>query len=445
VPNHCASLTKGLPWILLLTLFGAACNAPAPSGATAPTSPSANAALSSTATSAPTDTPTVAPSPTPGPAGMAVVGPVETVFDWSADRCTRLDIPDLPARAFRDADGNVQLISSHIETRRMIGPTLDEVTRDCTVRMASDHNPDPALFDDNQWIAAPYTEDGTTIYALVHQEYHGWEHSTDCASVDHFQCWYNSITLALSTDGGQSYDEAATPPGHLVAALPDRYQAETGPNGVFEPSNIVKKDGAYYAFVRIDATSSDEQRICLMRTEDLSDPASWRFWDGDGFNVRMGDPYTMPDSALGGMPCAGISPDTLGIMDQSVTFNTYLNRYVMVGITATHIDGREVWGVLYSTSSDLIHWDQRQLLFEAKLPWTWQPGDDPYLLYATLLDPNSPSQDFETSGKTGYVYFTRFNRPQAEPLDRDLVRVPVEFFQTPAEAQAATVPFVIQP
>lgn len=442
-PHHRLILADALS-ALLLGLVISGCNAPLPPATHQP-GPAATAAPTAQPTKAPSATPTFVPSPTPGPAGIAVVGPVETVFDWSGDRCATLDIPDLPARAFRDADGNVQLISSHLETRRMIGPSLDDVTRDCTVLMTSDHDPDPSLFDDNQWIAAPYTEDGTTIYALVHQEYHGWEHGSDCASDDHFFCWYNSVTLALSTDAGQTYDEAAAPPGQLVAALPDRYQAGAGPNGVFEPSNIVKKDGAFYAFVRIDETSGDQQRICLMRTQDLSDPGSWRFWDGEGFNAQMGDPYTMPDSLLGGVPCASISFETLGVMDQSVTFNTYLNRYVMVGTTATHIDGREVWGVLYSTSGDLIHWDQSQLLFEAELPWTYQPGDDPYLLYATLLDPASTSRNFETSGKTGYVYFTRFNQPQAQPLDRDLVRVPVEFFDTPGDAKAAAVPFVIQP
>jgi len=429
---------------LLLAMVVAGCNAPL-QPATGQPSSAATPALTAQPTMGPSATPTLAPSPTAEPAGMAVVGPVETVFDWSTNRCATDDIPDLPARAFMDADGNIQLISSHIQTRRMIGPALDTVARDCTIRMRSDHNADPSLFDDNEWLAAPYTEDGSTIYALIHMEYHGWEHSSDCQPPNHFPCWYNSVTLASSTDAGASYADAADPPNQLVASLPDRYQAGAGPYGVLEPSNIVKKDGYYYDFVRIDETNSDQQRICLMRTDDLTTAGSWRFWDGEGFNVQMGDPYALPDSALGGVPCAPISPDTLGVMDQSVTFNTYLNRYVMVGITAIHLEGREVWGVLYSTSDDLIHWDQRQLLFEAKLPWTWQPGDGAYMLYSSLLDPNSTSRNFETSGQTAYVYFTRFNRPQAQPLDRDLVRVPVEFFTSVSDAKSAAVPFVIQP
>ncbi|NIT80066.1 MAG: hypothetical protein GWO44_25000, partial [Thermoplasmata archaeon] len=82
----------------------------------------------------------------------------------------------------------------------------------------------------------------------------------------------------------------------------------------------------------------------------------------------------------------------------------------------------------------MIEWDDRQLLTEVELSWTYQPGDDVYLLYPSLLDPESDSRNFETSDKTAYVYFTRFNQPGGDPLDRDLVRVPVEFFETVEEA-----------
>jgi hypothetical protein len=38
-----------------------------------------------------------------------------------------------------------------------------------------------------------------------------------------------------------------------------------------EPSSIIKgRDGAYYAFIRIDEYRSDQQRVCLLRTTDLA-------------------------------------------------------------------------------------------------------------------------------------------------------------------------------
>ncbi len=47
--------------------------------------------------------------------------------------------------------------------------------------------------------------------------------------------------------------------------------------------------------------------------------------------------------------------------------------------------------------------------------------------YGTLLDPDSESRNFETIGKTAYLYYTRFNQGHST-LDRDLIRVPIEFF-----------------
>src|SRR3954470_7091878 len=49
-------------------------------------------------------------APLPGP---RATGPAELVFDWTTQRCEDLDIPDLPARAFRTADGQAHLISAH--------------------------------------------------------------------------------------------------------------------------------------------------------------------------------------------------------------------------------------------------------------------------------------------------------------------------------------------
>lgn len=117
-------------------------------------------------------------------------------------------------------------------------------------------------------------------------------------------------------------------------------------------------------------------------------------------------------------------------MHGSITFNTALDRYVLVGISADSLDGREVWGFYYSFSSDLIHWTHRKLLVEVPLPWTVEDNQDVSYLYPALLDPDSPARNFETTDETAFLYFTRHNFGQGSP-DRDLIRVPVEFFPTP--------------
>jgi hypothetical protein len=430
-------MAKGLPlrfalYLCALALAAWAC------GTGPVATPEPSTAVVTTAPPSPTIPPQPSATPAPPPV-LVTVGPTEVVYDWTKDRCENLDIPDLPARAFRDGAGNVNLIAAHITNRRAVGPDLNSVKHQCQPVMSSTHDADPSKFDDNEWIASTYTEDGSTIYALIHNEFHGWEHGI-CSSSDNFACWYNAITLAVSRDGGTSYQHAAEPPAHLVASLPHVYEDSVGPYGVMEPGNIIKKDGYYYVFVKIDEYKSDEQRVCLLRTKDLSDASSWRAWDGTDFTVAMNDPYTHEGDPESMHHCAGMDPN-LGLLYASVTFNTYVNRYVMFGLSTDNFSSsREIWGVMYAFSDDLIHWDLRTLLFEAPLPWS-NPTRNPHVyLYPSLLDPSSASRNFETSGQTAYLYLTRFNG--GDPLDRDLIRIPVEFFANEAEAKAAAVPFV---
>jgi hypothetical protein len=310
----------------------------------APTEPQATPSSSTaqaTLKPGPTSTPT--PDPFPDPV-LQVMGEAELVYDWSSQRCSSGTIPDLPVRAFRDARGQVQLILSHTEPVRMVGPDLDQLQMDCKVIHGSSHDPDPASFSDNEWIASTYTQDGETVYALVHDEYHGQEHPGQCPSGEYFNCWYNAVTLFISTDGGASYRPAAEPPGHLVASWPLEYIPDGGIYGMFSPSNIIQGlDGAYYTFLKTQSFSDRRQSVCLMRTADLSDPSAWRFWDGSGFVGRFVDPYREPTEDARGHVCPPLALDEIGAqMIESVTYNEYLGRYVLVGISADFMEGREV-------------------------------------------------------------------------------------------------------
>ncbi len=63
---------------------------------------------------------------------------------------------------------------------------------------------------------------------------------------------------------------------------------------MFSPSNIVAHDGWLHAFVFAEALGAQRRGACLMRTRDMTDPTSWRAWDGRGFAVRFADPYAEP-------------------------------------------------------------------------------------------------------------------------------------------------------
>ena len=361
------------------------------------------------------------------PTISATLGEEVTVFDYSAEACDRLDIPDTAARAFRDAQGLVQLLASHHVTRRAIGPDLDHLARDCGVVMSSHGDPRPEQFNDREWIASLYTSDGMKVAALVHNEYQGHRHPGQCPSGSYRRCWYNSLTMATSEDGGRSFRHAE-PPGHLVASLPSRYLPDRGPQGVFSASNIVGgKDGFYYTLVQL-VSEDYGGGGCLMRTRDPFDASSWRAWDGSAFRLQFIDPYRTqeaPDDF-----CHPVSRDQIATMRHSLTFNTYLDKFLLVGV-AQAWDGekqREVPGIYYSTSDDLISWSNRELLMEAELPWTHECGDGAPVNYPSLLDPNSQSRNFDVSSKSGYLYFTRLNYHDCQSqLDRDLVRVPLTF------------------
>lgn len=378
--------------------------------------------------------PTKSPTPFPNPV-MKVTGSEEVVFDWTVDRCEKENLPDLPTRAFRDSAGQVHLIISHYVNYRMTGPSLNELESDCTPIMSSTYDSDPSLFADAEWISSIYTEDGESIYGLIHNEYQGHSHPGKCPQGEYFPCWYNTVSLVVSTDSGQTFHHIAEPPDHLVAALPYQYKAGDGPNGVRAPSNIIKgNDGFYYSYLGVAEANPPGQWVCLMRTDNLNDPNSWRFWDGNGFEGEFINPYKDEGESH---KCPPLEWDDIGAsLSDSITYNTYIHRYVLIGVSADWVDNREVWGYFYSFSDDLIHWTRRKPLLEITLPWTAKRFDSVMYLYPSLLDPESESMSFETVGKTGYLYYTRLNFGQGN-LDRDLIRIPVEFFPSETEALKA--------
>ncbi|HET9591529.1 MAG TPA: hypothetical protein VFP17_01310, partial [Solirubrobacterales bacterium] len=169
---------------------------------------------------------------------VQVVGRPQPVFDWGSSACETMNYPDLPARAFRDAEGQVQLLISHFDNFRMIGSSLEALAIDCRPVLLSHRDAAPRRFQDREWIASIFTRDGSSVWALLHEEYQGNRHHGRCPSHRYFPCWYNAVTLAHSDDGGRTYIEARSP-RNLIASAPYRYRPGRGPLGVFTPSNIV--------------------------------------------------------------------------------------------------------------------------------------------------------------------------------------------------------------
>lgn len=342
-------------------------------------------------------------------------GAEETVFNHSADSCEPLDVPDIPAHVVRLADGSLMLADGDAPRYyAMFGADFSTLHKECTApALVSDDLSNPDSFDNYEWIHTIY-RDGNTIQALIHNEYHD-PIASDCKPGDSSPgnpCWYNSITYAVSTDGGQTFTHAA-PPGHLVAP-PSELWDSTGPPppyGYFNPSNIVHaQDGFYYA-VFVANAKNGPQGTCVIRTPTLSDPTNWRAWDGNGFNLQMTDPYAAAPSPL----CSSVlSP---GLSQPTLTYNTYLAKYMIVGSSKSS----NICGAAYALSSDFTHWSSPQLLREAA---QCQSGVNVVDVYFSVIDHSDSSVNFETPGSAPYLYYTRFNTGLGT-LDRDLVRVPM--------------------
>jgi hypothetical protein len=322
---------------------------------------------------------------------VRAMGKLEQVYDHDASGCEDY-LPDVPPRAFRDAVGTVHFISSQLTTYEMSGPTLDSLQPpDCKPVMRSVRNPNASLETYYEWLSATYTPNGEDVYALVHDEWYPSIIDRRCDPDFDWKFRINAITLAVSHDRGQTFYhpadyklfQAGTPWKQTYSCRPKLDDYVYGPA---EPSNIVRSGGFYY-FVFHQGTDPglhNDWGVCLARTPDISRAGSWSLWTRRGW--------------VDGLThvCDPISKLNIGDMHTSITYNTYLRKFLLVGCKYYPFDG-----VYLATSADLIHWDPAVKIVSmhnAKI----EQGE---LRFPVLLDPNDTSRNFENSGQTPYLYF----------------------------------------
>ncbi len=119
--------------------------------------------------------------PAPG-LRLEVAGAPVPAIEAARPGCDASDIPDAPARAVRLSTEQVQLYASHWRTRVDQGPDLLHVRHRCDVVLLGANNDDPAAYNDRAWITSPWTLDGQTIWAVVHNEFQGHLRPALCPS-----------------------------------------------------------------------------------------------------------------------------------------------------------------------------------------------------------------------------------------------------------------------
>jgi hypothetical protein len=185
------------------------------------------------------------------------------------------------------------------------GSTIETLTRDCetgpVIRSRNNYS-SPADYPHNMWLPGTWTEDGTTVHGLVHDEFHtqSTEHprvpASLCRQGNGKACWFSSVISVVSEDGGRTFRRVTSEkrPHGIVVAGPLRYRANAGVQGAPAHRHIVERDGWFYvmpscAFLHI-ADPEVHNVKCVFRTANVSDPSSWRGWDGSAFTVPPFDP-----------------------------------------------------------------------------------------------------------------------------------------------------------
>ena len=191
-----------------------------------------------------------------------------------------------------------------------------------------------------------------------------------------------------------------------------------------------REDGYHYAMMRAEKYRDQQYGTCLMRTKNLSDPSSWRAWGGSQFNVRFADPYTANDLDARDHVCRPVSPNQIGAMVESLTFNEYFGKWLLVGASQDTIDGRQVVGFYYSLSDDLIELVAAQAdPARSELAWSYKCGESqpgraihpcsiPSRRRGTSTRPAAPATCSSPASTTSNCQ---------QNLNRDMVRVPIRF------------------
>ena len=191
------------------------------------------------------------------------------------------------------------------------------------------------------------------------------------------------------------------------------------------------RDGYIYSFPRCRSKDGATDGVCIMRTteQQLANPRSWRFWRGggtEGFTGAFTDPYTQagtPQPAIvqfGSAVEAGSSPS------QPVPrYMPYLNLFVISGYcNMPGAPPRNHFGFSFAPEP-WGPWSEMRPITGVDVNPT---HDTPFTrgLYPSLLDPNSPSLNYDTlEGGEAFVYWVQGRNKtvvHAPDMARDLWR-----------------------
>ena len=320
---------------------------------------------------------------------------------WAAvdtlHKCGIIDVPDIPPRVWQSPDGVARMIVGSTNYHRMGGPSVLNLTRECAVSWNETGDPNPSHFAGDEFLDSPWAFANGTIFALVHTEYPGNVYH-NCSGPAYPHCWTVTIGLAVSHDNGQTWAHARPPPYHLVAAVPYGYNESQLAYGWGDPSNIVQRDGFFYAAVwNRNQVGLQAPGVCMMRTADLSDPSSWRGWDGAAYTRTFVSPYTMPAGDAAAHVCV-VTNAPITAPFGGLAWSNVLSKWVATQAPS----GNDVFVL---TSDDLITWGEPVLIYSEALLPPEVARNVTSINYPTFVDPTMGDSNFATVGANPYLFW----------------------------------------
>lgn len=402
---------------------------------------------------------------------FAVEG-METVIDWKSTGnqfCNEYDVPDSHIRAFRTNDPTQPLVlfaGNAARTDKNCKPETTTCEYDLFVRRATNFEPGSIQSDcanrftngaetiaDNfnnlEWFWSGYYENGK-LHTIIYNEFHDPLSPTICKLWNGLPattlepdnlCRYTGLTYTYSMDNGHTYQNNPTI-NPVVAGPPLKWNPATmapepaptdGGYGFFDITNIIKREESgityYYALVIFNDIAAPFSRVCTIRTTNLDDPSSWRAWGGTAYNVSMNTPYPNEHA---GPPCTSNSLAQTGRLLGTITYNTYMKKYLHVGNMIFNPGTGSKCGFYYSTSDDLRNWSKAQLFVEQQhiagtsVPSLCNNTTGPVTAYGGMIDHDQlfdlTDPNFEKSDNTFHIYYTYFPNHSGDAMNRDLVR-----------------------
>jgi hypothetical protein len=367
----------------------------------------------------------VASDPRPSPAQTVVsnypftitlTGPEETVMTWG-----QWGIFNLP-------DGHLSYVGDRGDIRMwanggprsflFTGPDFEHLTPptlDSGGRAIPVLSPSGAGFD--QGYAGAYA----VVRAANGQDfmmvYHAEEYPEGQPSASNpVPCTRWGVGLARSSDGGTSWTRL----GQIISSeqlfVPC---SQGGPNvqGSGNPTVALSPDGQYfYVYYQEPLVTLEPDQpkngngVRVARAPVSSDgvPGSWQKYHNGNFS----------EPGLGGRG----TPVLFFPLNPVVSFNTYLNRYVVVSMSCCDAS---TTGFVSASSVDGISWDTPTVFWSVpttNLVPSLHVGDSWYH-YPTFLSLDQPNQ--LTTGQTGYLYYAHGVVQSGNSYFRNLARRPV--------------------